>query len=456
MQCSVMIVVEIAPEGDISQMESAIEEAGRRAMRTALGQAVQGYEATHLACPRCGCPQSQGQGTMVRRVLTRFGRVVVPLRRQRCGACGKRFRPARGCLGVLGRGNVTPALGTACALAGASWPYATAARVLRELCGAQISHEAVRAWTKRLGAQEADMQRAEAEHLLTPTAEQVRAERDDQLQRERVGASTSTSGALTPPAAPRRLIVGLDGGWVPSREQAGGMEGKVAVVATGAQPIGKQGRQRLTPRRYVATFGSSEQVGALAAAAAVRLGGLDAREQIVLGDGAPWIKTQAAWHFPDAVGILDWAHVARALHKAIRAARPGATHRTLRSQLHHALPDALWHGDLAATLTALQTLRPAPTVVPPAESPPALEDAISYLQGQRAWLGDYAAWQDAGYPVGSGLIERAVALVINRRMKRQGMRWRRDTASAVVALRVRELNATWDSDDGNLPTPRAA
>lgn len=211
MQCSVTIVVEIAAEGDISQMEGVIEEAGRRAMRAALGQAVRGYEAAHAACPRCGGTQSQGQGTVARRILTRFGRVVA-LRRQRCGACGKRFRPARGCLGALGSDNVTPALGTACALARASWPYATAARVLRELCGAQISHEAVRAWTKRRGAQEADTQRAEAEHLLTPTAEQVRAERDDQIQRERVGASTSTSSALPlplpPPAVPRRLIGG--------------------------------------------------------------------------------------------------------------------------------------------------------------------------------------------------------------------------------------------------------
>ncbi|HEX6798770.1 MAG TPA: hypothetical protein VF116_13765 [Ktedonobacterales bacterium] len=227
------------------------------------------------------------------------------------------------------------------------------------------------------------------------------------------------------------------------------MEGKVAVVATGARPVGRYGRQRLSPRRYVATFGAAAQVGTLTYAAAVGLGGQDAREQIVLGDGAAWIKTQAQWHFPDAVGILDWAHVARALHKAIRAARPGHAYRTLRRQLHQAIPNALWHGDLETTLAALRALRPpsAPPPASPAESPPALEEAITYLHTQRAWLGNYAAWQDAGYPVGSGLIERAVALVINRRMKRQGMRWRRENASAVVALRVRELNATWAARD---------
>ncbi len=42
------------------------------------------------------------------------------------------------------------------------------------------------------------------------------------------------------------------------------------------------------------------------------------------------------------------------------------------------------------------------------------------------------------------MVEREVDLVINRRMKRQGMRWTRGTADGVVALRVREYNAAWD------------
>ena len=439
MQCSVTVVVELEADADIVQMEHAVQEAGRQAMRQALKQAVRRYEEAHGACPGCGSLASQSQGTVVRRVSTCFGRVEVRLRRQRCGACQRRFRPARGCLAALAGGTVTPGLGAACALAGASWPYATAARVLHDLCGAQVSHEAVRCWTGRLGLRAADAQRLEAERLLAPTAEQVRQERDAQRRRERLGLR----GAAAAAGAPARLLVGLDGGWLPSREQRGGMEGKVGVVATGVEAVGTCGRHRLTPRRYVATFGDSDQLGALSYAAAVTLGGHEAREQLVLGDGAAWIKTQTHLHFPDALGILDWAHVARTLHKAIRAARPGRAHHTLRRTLHRQLPDLLWHGDLDTTLSALTTLRPAP----PAEPIPRLEDAIAYLCGQRAWLGDYATWQAAGYPVGSELIERAVALVINRRMKRQGMRWCRHTASAVVALRVRELNATWDGDD---------
>lgn len=36
-------------------------------------------------------------------------------------------------------------------------------------------------------------------------------------------------------------------------------------------------------------------------------------------------------------------------------------------------------------------------------------------------------------------------MVINLRMKRRGMRWRRVNATAVVALRVGILNAQWEA-----------
>jgi hypothetical protein len=75
-----------------------------------------------------------------------------------------------------------------------------------------------------------------------------------------------------------------------------------------------------------------------------------------------------------------------------------------------------------------------------------LEEAIRYLETQKDWLGDYEQWQADGYPVGSGLVERAVTVVINMRMKKRGMRWKRANATAVVALRVQRINADWESN----------
>src|SRR5579885_2732236 len=110
----------------------------------------------------------------------------------------------------------------------------------------------------------------------------------EQIRRERA-QSVSPSKQVEP----AWLQVGLDGGWVPSREQQGGMEGKIGVVAAHSEPVGTHGRHRLSQRRYVATFGSAEEVGMLTYMAASALGATEARQQVVLGDGADWIKPQA-------------------------------------------------------------------------------------------------------------------------------------------------------------------
>lgn len=72
-----------------------------------------------------------------------------------------------------------------------------------------------------------------------------------------------------------------------------------------------------------------------------------------------------------------------------------------------------------------------------------LRQTIGYLHNHRDWMGSYEQWKRQGYPVGSGMLERAVALVINRRMKKRGMRWLRPNATAVGALRTDVLNEDW-------------
>ncbi len=246
------------------------------------------------------------------------------------------------------------------------------------------------------------------------------------------------------------MLVGLDGGWVYSREQRGGMEGKVAVVCSQVEDLpmpiysptfswSERGprqpprpRHRLVQRRYVATFGPSRLLGQQAKAAAQTLCGDPSRPVVVVADGANWIKKEQGRHFPQATCILDWAHLWREVSGAIRAAaraKPlSERERDYQLFLHRFW---LWHGgvDQAVRLSA--------------EPRDAIEKAIRYMEHQRAWIGSYEDRRKLGYPVGSGMIERAVALVINRRMKKRDMRWRRANGTAVVALRTDLLNDDW-------------
>lgn len=420
MRITVSVTVDLPESGGIDEAEELVLEAGRRAMRAALAEACREAGRASACCPRCGSREARTEGTDRRVALASFGRVVLPLRRLRCGGCGYRHRPADGFLAGLAGANVTGKLREACALAGASWPYQTAARVLGELCGARVSKETLRRVTAGAGSAEAEHQAREAGLAHAPTRASVRAKRAQPARR-----------------TPELLLVGLDGGWVPSRDTPGGMEGKVGVVATEVEPVGLLGRKRLTRRRLVATFGSSRRLGVLACAACTELGGHEARRRAVLGDGAGWIKTEAEQHFGSAVRVLDWPHVWRAIARAVRAARPGKERRGERGELYASLRARLWRGRVDEAISVLAGLRGADEVA-------AIEDAIGYLDGQRGWIGDYEAWKEQGYPVGSGMVERQVELVINRRLKKRGMRWLRANADAVTALRVAHLNRDWD------------
>jgi hypothetical protein len=99
----------------------------------------------------------------------------------------------------------------------------------------------------------------------------------------------------------------------------------------------------------------------------------------------------------------------------------------------------LCYGQVEQAVQGLHTL----TTALPAEAREAITKAITYLEHQRPWMGSYEQWRCLGYPVGSGMIERAVALVINRRMKKRGMRCKRINGTAVVALRTAVLNEDW-------------
>jgi hypothetical protein len=423
-------------------MEEHIQQAGHQWMRQALKETVRQWEQGHRGCPTCGSQAVRTEGTVRRSILTLFGVVELPRRRYRCQACHQRFCPSKGLLASLHVRRVTTPLKEAALQAGASWPYRQAVAWLKQLTGAQISAEEMR--------------------LLTNEAGQVCAQR----QAQEASTPPMPAPSCEPGSTQQRCIIGLDGGWVCSREKRGGMEGKIAVIATG-QEWGKQPqrpsgdmtwieleryiqthrhpprqRSRFSTRRYVATFEPSRALGRQAGAALHHLG-LQQHPQVVVADGAQWIKQETQKHFPHALRILDWPH----LWRTIRQAANVVGRLTERDEKAHAqqvqqVKTWLWNGEVERAQALLKQWQHELADLP-AHRKKVLSQAITYLEKQRDWIGSYEQWKQEGYPVGSGIIERGVALVINRRMKRRGMRWLRKNATAVVALRVDLLNADW-------------
>jgi hypothetical protein len=436
MHVQVSLKLELAASASLAEMEHQIQEAGQQAMREALKQAIRHWEDQHQTCPSCGQQQRRVEGTVRRMIATVFGRVQAQRRRFRCQGCQRRWCPANELFVELQGGTISAPLQEAARLSACSWPYRVASGLLKRLSGAQISAEEIRRLANQHGKQRAAQQQEEAERAC----------------------SSAASEAPSAEQAKQPMLVGLDGGWVCSREQRGGMEGKVGLVCSEVEDLPMptsattfswshrgprrppRQRHRLARRRYVATFGPSHQLGHQAKAAARRLCSDPARPVVLIADGAKWIKQEQARHFPQATCILDWAHLWRevrhAIHTAARARPLSQRERDYQLYLHRSW---LWQGNADQAVQGLRALGAGL----PAEPREVLQKAITYLENQRPWIGSYEHWRKLGYPVGSGMIERAVALVINRRMKKRGMRWCRPNATAVVALRTDLLNDDW-------------
>jgi hypothetical protein len=258
---------------------------------------------------------------------------------------------------------------------------------------------------------------------------------------------TPSRQSVPPPTAPPpTLAVVLDGGWIRSRDNARGMEVKVGVVHTGRAVVGRT-RTALVDRRLAATLDGVASFGALVTAAIAQRQGYDATAQTLRGDGAAWIWTLGETILPDAEPVLDRWHVGDARRRALRQAVPDKGERTPWTSRVEA---CLEQGDVTGAITALDEL--AAQLGPERAEP--VRQFMAFVEGQRGHIPDYAARRTAGLPIGSGAVEKAVDVLVNRRCKgRRGMRWWRERANGVIALRMTWLNDEWPPP---LTTRRAA
>lgn len=400
---------------EVTELEEVVCAWGREIQRQAFAAAWERQQALRppVPCPACGETDLCPAGHKPRKVETTFGPVWLSRQRQRCLACGRHFQPDDAVLGpAVGTGQCTPALREVAALTGASWPYRSAARVLGRLRGSPVSPETIRQAVAQSGAAVAAQHAAEAAAACLPPA----------------GAPDTTQ------PHPDRLVVELDGAWVRSHDNVEGMEGKLGVIHAGSERIGRT-RTRLRDRRYAATFHGVGALGPLVTAAVVQRNGYEAPEQTLLGDGAAWIWTLGQAIVTEATPVLDRWHLADAQARALRQAVADEAEREVWAEQ---IATCLGKGDVAGAVAVLAKVATATTH-------PAIAEFSAFLTGQAGRIPNYAARRAAGQPIGSGGVEKSVDVVVNRRFKgKRGMKWWRDRADEVLALRVAELNGEWD------------
>jgi hypothetical protein len=210
-----------------------------------------------------------------------------------------------------------------------------------------------------------------------------------------------------------------------------GREVKVGVVVPAG---GAGGGAEPAPASYAAGLEPAAAFGRRLALEAHRRGAEGAGAIAVLGDGAAWIWTLAAEHFPTATGIVDWSHASERVGDLARALHGEGTPEA-----------AAWAdgplGRLAASEAA--ALAAEWQSLPCRGEAAAIRDEQGTSFANQADRMRYADYRAAGWDIGSGMVEGACKHLIGAREKGPGMRWTEAGANTVAQVRVLLFNDHW-------------
>lgn len=225
------------------------------------------------------------------------------------------------------------------------------------------------------------------------------------------------------------MSVSSDGVMVHLREE-GWKEVKIASISAVEQ---SDEGTTLTKHSYRAGLWEAATYGQHLWAEACRRGLEKAKRVVCVSDGALWI-----WHlmficFAYRIEILDWWHAVQRLWTIAHAAlAPDAAKAWVVAQQH-----ALAHTHLRHVFAQVRLLYPRGLPLPEP-----VQQAITYLFTNRHRC-RYRLFRQAGFPIGSGTVESACKVVVQQRMKQAGMRWSRNGAQAMLALRSTLLSGRW-------------
>ena len=193
--------------------------------------------------------------------------------------------------------------------------------------------------------------------------------------------------------------------------------------------VGAQYGKRTGFERYVGQTG-------------VKMGQLQADEIVFIADGAKhnWEIQQTT--FPGSTGILDFYHAIEHL---------GAfcdlyNNRQAGKQAFARWRTMLYEGRILQVLQAMKA-----ALYTRISDPDEAVKHINYYKNNRSRM-EYDLYRQRGFPVGSGLVEGQCKLVVNRRFKGNGMRWKSSDNEAVLDVRLAMLNNTLDKSF--TPKPR--
>lgn len=309
-------------------------------------------------------------------------------------------------------GKLTPVIAEGLVRLGTWLPFGRAAQEMAYFLHVTVSERKARQDTEQAGAAYVEVQAAEVEHILKESPES--------------------------PAGVDKQLLSVDGAFV---ALVTGEWTEVKTLTLGEiQPPDAEGIVHTEKMSYFSRMSPASEFTQQALVETHRRGVERSRIVCAPTDGAGWIPGFIAWHRSDAVPILDFMHAVEYVAVAGRVVFGEDTPEfhawfaQQRRELKDGDPDKV-----LATLEVLSLSQCGPTE----KARETISTSLNYLRARRSMI-DYAKFQQAGFPIGSGAAEACHKFVIQTRLKGTGMRWAPVHVNPMAALRNLVCNNRWD------------
>lgn len=375
-----------------------------------------GYSGARRACGGCGGPM-KFENYRRRQLLSSFGVIKYERAYYYCRQCRCGCVPLDEELELNGRA-VTPRLQRLMAFLAGHLSFGVVAQALQEIQQLEVNREVVRQVAEASGWQALSWEQAEE-------------------------ASYQEAELRPAPRAPKTWIIECDGKHV-GFQDGSWQEVKVGVIyELSARAESSPGRHELLKREIVARRCSAAEFAGPFWSAMQRAGVRQGDRVVAVADGAESMEQIFALVAPEATRVRDFYHVAEKI-QAVGEVRFGAGSQDCRAwtsaQLHK-----LGESQASAVIKSIAHLKLSTD-----EARRTRQQVLRYLTKNRYAM-DYARYEQAGWPRGSGAVEGGCRL-IGARTNGCGRRWGQPGCDAIIALRIAVLNERLDL---LLPKPKS-
>jgi len=407
-----------------SALRAALHQAGAAALTELLKFEAPAAEQRQLPC-RCG-HHAQYQELRSKPVLTIVGPVRVSRPYYLCAPCGAGQFPVDAELDIENT-EFSPGVRRMQALVGQQAPFDHGREQLKVLAGLEVTTKSVERTAEAIGADIAQREQDEIQKALQLDLPAVAGEPIPILYVQMDGTGVPVV---------KKETVGRQG--KTEDQPAHTREAKLGCVFT-QTTWDQEGYPIRDPdsTTYTGAIETAEEFGKRIYLEAWKRGGSRALQKVVMGDGAEWIWTLAALHFPDAMQIVDLYHARQHLWEVARKLFPNdqGKQKTWMKVHQKRLLDK---GKIERLVSALRSI---------ASDDPEVAKKIrkeaDYFE-RNAERMRYPEFRRLHLFVGSGVIEAGCKTVIASRFKRSGMFWTVRGANAILALRCSYSNGRFE------------